>query len=95
MITRQELQQAHNIISQCVIRVIFDNGDSFKREVLKDNGWYIDDYEIERVHCANAYRITLKHIDYREKDIYVPSNDVYSWFMGEQEKILGEQHDNS
>lgn len=91
MITQQELQQAHNIISQCVIRVIFDNEDSFKREVLKDNGWYVDDYEIERVHCANAYRITLKHIDYREKDVYINAQTVYDWFLSEQDKVLGEQ----
>ncbi|UUW39899.1 hypothetical protein VP14_212 [Vibrio phage VPMCC14] len=90
MITSRQLLEAHNIISQCVIRVIFDNEDSFKREVLNRNGWNSDDYEIERVHCANAYRITLKHYEGNLKDVYIDAQEVYCWFLSEQDKALGE-----
>lgn len=84
MITQQELQSAHNIISQCVIQTLFQHRDSFKKEVLGKQGWCHDEYSIERVHCANAYRITLKHEDFREKDLYIDSYDVYKWLIEDQ-----------
>jgi len=79
--TYQELQQAHDIISQGVIRLIFDNEESFKASLLQGIG-ATEPYEIERVHCANCYRI---HIRFEEdgsgRDVYVDSKDVYSWVV--------------
>lgn len=70
MITDYQLQQAHNLM-RCVIQVIFQYKDSFKKEVLGKHGWNHDEYEIERCHMAEAFRITLKHDDFREKDLYI------------------------
>lgn len=95
MITAKQLQEAHSIISQGVIQVIFENEDSFKKEVLSQNGWDHSEYTIERVHCAEAYRLTLKHDDFREKDVYIPSGEVYSWFMSEQDKFFNLKENNN
>ena len=52
-------------------------------QVVKRNvGWESDEYSIERCHMANCYRITLKHDDGREKDIYIEAADVYTWSVG-------------
>lgn len=84
MITYEQLQEAHDLITQCVIRAIFDDEDSFKREVLQY--CRAEEAEIERVHCANAFRITLKFEDYSERDVYVDHKEVYSWFMSKYEQ---------
>lgn len=85
MITYEQLQEAHNLITQCIIRAIFDDEDSFKEEVLPH--CRAEDAEIERVHCANAFRITLKFEDYFERDVYVDHKEVYSWFMAKYEQV--------
>lgn len=87
-LTEKQIQQtidAHNIISY-IVQYIFDNEDAFKEDILGGKqavGWESEDYEIERCHVAKRYRVTLKHNDGREKDIYVESNDVISWFCYE------------
>lgn len=88
MVTLQEIKQAHEIISQCVIRTIFDYESTFKSTLLHRNGWEHNSYTLERVHCANSYRITLLHEDGRRKDIYLDSNDVYSWYIDLQGQEL-------
>lgn len=76
--TIQDIIEAHELVS-ATVRTIFDHELSFKREVLGRHGWNHEDYVIERCHAARNYRLTLKHDDGREKDLYIPSNDVLSW----------------
>ena len=71
-----------------MIGVIFDNECSFKTEVLTLNGWESTSYTIDRCHAALRYRLTLKHDDGREKDVYIDSNEVYGWI--DSLGILGE-----
>lgn len=81
----QETINAHNIVSY-IVQYIFDNEDSFKEDILGGKraiGWESEDYKIERCHAAKRYRVTLKHDDGREKDIYVESDKVITWFSYE------------
>ena len=87
MFTAESLQAAHDTLVYGVIRVIFQFPNEFKYQVLKDIGWNNDYYTIERCHLANSFRVTLKHDDGREKDIYIPSTKVYSWVLELQELV--------
>lgn len=80
MITYEKLVEARNIQSG-IIQIIFNPKyiQSFKEEVLHDVGWEHDEYDIERCHGAMVYRLTLKHDDGREKDLYIASDTVHSW----------------
>ncbi len=76
-----DVKEAHQLVS-ATIEMVFDHEDLFKEKVLgglRCVGWNSGDYSIERCHAAMIYRITLKHDDGREKDLYIPSTDVYSW----------------
>lgn len=64
---------------QTTIAIIFDYEGDFKYKVLDRHGWKHDEYKIERCHSALHYRITLRHYDGREKELYINSFDVYSW----------------
>ncbi len=75
------VKDAHQLIS-ATIQMIDSHEDLFKEEVLGGKrcvGWDSDEYSIERCHASIHYRITLKHSDGREKDLYIPSEGVYSW----------------
>lgn len=77
----QELKDAHKLVS-ATIQMVFDHEDKFKEDVLggkRSVGWESDEYNIERCHAANIYRLTLKHDDGRQKDLYIDSGDVYTW----------------
>ncbi|CAM0048442.1 hypothetical protein VPHK406_0097 [Vibrio phage K406] len=79
-----ELKDAHQLVS-ATVRMVFDHEKLFKEDVLggkRSVGWESEDYSIERCHAANIYRLTLKHDDGREKDIYVASAEVYTWSVG-------------
>lgn len=80
MITYEKLVEARNIQAG-IIQTIFDPKciQSFKEKVLHDIGWKHNEYDIERCHGAMNYRLTLKHDDGREKDLYIDSNTVHSW----------------
>lgn len=94
MITKQQLKQAQDI-NRCVIEVIFQYEKSFKATLLMGNGWLENSYSIERCHMSGSVvRLTLKHEDERQKDLYIPINEVYSWFLKGQDKIMnGEEGD--
>lgn len=92
MFTPEMLQQTHQTM-KCVLQVIFEYEEDFKRQVLKGCGWEYDSYEIERCHMAEAFRITLKHDDFREKDLYINCNVVYDWFISNQKKVLGDRYE--
>ncbi|CAH9017024.1 conserved hypothetical protein [Vibrio phage 193E37-1] len=80
----KELKDAHQLVT-ATIRMVFDNENLFKEQVLGGKrcvGWNSDEYSIERCHAANIYRVTLKHEDGREKDLYIESSDVYTWSVG-------------
>ena len=80
----QELKDAHQMV-KATIEMVFLHEKSFKENVLGGKlcvGWESDEYSIERCHMANCYRITLKHDDGREKDIYIEAKDVYTWSVG-------------
>ena len=87
MFTPKMLKDAHQTI-KCVIQVVFEYEYDFKHTVLADNGWNAGCYTIERCHAAQAWRFTLKHDDGREKDLYINSNDVYSWFLDKQDEVF-------
>lgn len=87
MFTPESLQAAHGTLVDGVIRAIFQYEEDFKQKVLKSNGWYHEDYELERCHLANSFRFTLKHFDGRERDMYIPSTDVYKWVLDTQSNI--------
>jgi hypothetical protein len=89
MINLQELEEMQSMLHR-VIYIIFEHEKSFKEEVLGKHGWKHDEYSIERCHAANNWRITLKHDDYREKDLYIPSNDVLTWVLDLQDRVKGE-----
>ncbi|AUR91541.1 hypothetical protein NVP1161O_099 [Vibrio phage 1.161.O._10N.261.48.C5] len=79
-----ELKDAHQLVS-ATIRMVFDHEKLFKEDVLggkRNVGWESEGYSIERCHAANIYRLTLKHDDGREKDIYVDSSKIYGWSVG-------------
>lgn len=77
-ITLEQVMDAHHLV-QAVISTIFDHEEDFKSNVLGRHGWGHEDYEIGRCHAALRYRITLKHYDGREKDLYIENSVVYSW----------------
>lgn len=77
----QELKDAHQMV-KATIEMVSLHEKSFKENVLGGErcvGWGSDEYFVERCHAAEAYRVTLKHDDGREKDIYIESKDVYTW----------------
>ena len=79
-----ELKDTHQLVS-ATVQMVFDHEDKFKEDVLggkRSVGWESDEYNIERCHAANSYRLTLKHEDGRQKDLYVDSGDVYTWAVG-------------
>lgn len=86
-ITLQQVKDAHNLVA-ATITTIFNNEKCFIDEVLKGNGWSSDVCTIERCHAALRYRITLKHDDGREKDLYITLDSVYDWLNSLE--ILGE-----
>lgn len=88
MFTPESLQAVHDTLVYGVIRVIFQYEDDFKQKVLKSNGWHHEDYKLERCHIANAFRVTLKRDDGREKDIYIPSSEVYAWVIDMQKMVI-------
>lgn len=81
MFTPESLQLAHDTLVRGVIQAIFQYEDEFKKKVLSSSGWKPEYYTIERCHIANAFRVTLKREDGREKDMYIPSTEVYSWVL--------------
>ena len=81
MFTPESLQSAHDTLVRGVIQVIFQHEDSFKQKVLSSTGWKYEDYTLERCHLANNFRLTLRRKDGREKDMYIPSTEVYSWVL--------------
>lgn len=89
MFTPEMLQDAHNTLVCGVIQVIFQYEGDFKKDVLSSSGWKPEHYTIERCHIANAFRVTLKRDDGREKDIYIQSSEVYSWVLELQTKVVG------
>ena len=77
----QEIKEAHQMVSG-TIQMVFLHEKSFKENVLSGKscvGWDSDEYSIERCHAANIYRITLRHDNGREKDIYLKSTEVCAW----------------
>lgn len=87
MFTPEMLQQAHET-TKAVLQVIFQYEDDFKKRVLQRCGWRHDSFEIERCHAAQNFRLTLKRDDGRERDIYIPSQDVYDWFLTLQDEVM-------
>lgn len=87
MFTAESLQAAHDTLVKGVIQCIFQFPNEFKSQLLESTGWKDDCYSIERCHIANSFRVTLKHDDGREKDIYIPSTKVYSWVLELQELV--------
>ncbi|AGG57867.1 hypothetical protein VPBG_00095 [Vibrio phage helene 12B3] len=76
-----DLKDAHQLVS-ATVRMVFDHEKLFKEGVLggkRSVGWESEDYSIERCHAANIYRLTLKHDDGCEKDIYVNSSEILDW----------------
>jgi hypothetical protein len=86
--TLQQVIEAHRLVS-ATVTTIFQNEEDFKWFALAGNGWDSEEYTIERCHAALRYRLTLKHYDGREKDVYIESDAVYSWMKGLG--VLGEQ----
>lgn len=87
MFTLKSLQEAHDTLVYGVIRVIHQYENSFKENFTGHNGWHHEHYKIERCHLSSSFRLTLKHLDGREKDIYIPSEDVYKWVLEIQSTI--------
>ena len=87
--TLSQVIEAHKLVS-ATIGTIFSDEGSFKQQVLAlpVHTWNINDYTIERCHTALRYRLTLKHNDGRERDIYIDASEVYDWVDGL--RILGE-----
>lgn len=83
----QQVKEAHDLVS-ATITTIYNNEKSFIDTCLKGNGWSSDVCTINRCHAALRYRITLKHDDGREKDLYIDTNTVYDWL--DRLEILGE-----
>lgn len=79
-ITLCMIQESHRIMKD-IIQAVFEYEDEFKRGVLKNCEWDADFYTIEKCHIAQNFRITLKRVDCRTRDVYVPSYDVYDWFL--------------
>lgn len=88
MLTPEMLQEAHDTLIYGVLRVVFQYEDDFKLSLLAYSGWKGDSYKLERCHIAQSFRVTLKHDDGREKDIYIPSSKVYDWVLKLQAKVL-------
>lgn len=81
------LKEAHDTLVRGVITGIFDYEDDFKDKLLKQIGWNKDSYEIERCHLATNFRLTVVHDYGREKDVYIPSTEVYDWVLELQTKL--------
>ena len=91
MITLEMIQQTQQT-TKCILEVVFKYEKSFKADVLGGKrcvGWEDDEYSIEFCHAATNWRITLKHDDGREKDIFIPCGYVHSWFIKLQDKEVG------
>lgn len=89
--TLKQVMEAHQLVSG-TIQTIFDNELSFKKEVLRlpVHNWKPEEYSIERCHVAKIFRVTLKHDDCRERELYIDQNEVFDWI--DSLNILNEQN---
>ncbi|MCP3683616.1 MAG: hypothetical protein GY861_13095 [bacterium] len=82
MITPTEFKQSQTVV-RCILEVVFHPQYEldFKTKVLAHNGWKHEEYQIERMHMSGYnFRLSLKHNDGREKELYIHGDDVYSWY---------------
>lgn len=89
MITSEEFVQAQTVV-RCIIETIFNYEQSFKEDVLSNRHWKVEgSYHIERCHmAASRFRITMVNDELREKDLYIPAEDVHSWYEELGKEIL-------